>query len=93
MKAKDTVKIPEKHSESIYCPHCGEEFGIEDKVLYERETQAEISFKAGIETVVDWLREHMTFMRWEYLDSKGIWDCPIDDKEWQAKLKEWGVEQ
>ena len=47
MEAKDTVKIPESHSESIWCPHCGEEFGIEDKVLYERETQAEISFKAG----------------------------------------------
>jgi hypothetical protein len=35
-----TVKKPESHSESIGCPHCGEEFGIEDKVEYEREVQA-----------------------------------------------------
>ena len=50
MKAKtwqDTVIRPKSHSESIRCPHCREEFGIEDVILYEREAQAEISFKAG----------------------------------------------
>ncbi len=49
MEAKDTVIRPTDHSESINCPHCGEEFGIESKVEYEREAQAEISFKAGQE--------------------------------------------
>lgn len=49
MEAKDTIQPVGQHSESIWCPHCGEEFGIEDKVEYEREIQAEISFKAGID--------------------------------------------
>lgn len=53
MKAKDTVVPVEKHSQSIWCPHCGEEFGIESKVEYERELQAEISFKTGYEQGVD----------------------------------------
>ena len=48
MEAKDTVIPVPSHSESIWCPHCGDEFGIESKVEYEREAQAEISFKAGV---------------------------------------------
>ena len=47
MEAKDTVKPVPSHSESIWCPHCGEEFGIESKIADERELQAEISFKTG----------------------------------------------
>ena len=46
MEAKDTVKVG-RHNESVYCSNCGEEFGIESKVEYEREFQAEVSFKAG----------------------------------------------
>ena len=52
MEAKDTVKSVPAHSESIWCPHCGEEFGIESEVEYEREAQAEITapifFKLGL---------------------------------------------
>lgn len=55
------------------------------------EVQAEISFRAGIKEVVDWLKPHMTFMRWQYKDSEGIWDCPIDGIEWHSKLEEWGI--
>ena len=29
------------HSESIWCPHCGEEFGIESEIEYAHEAQAE----------------------------------------------------
>jgi len=47
MEAKDTVMPVGRHNEGISCPLCGEEFGIESKVEYEREMQAEISFKAG----------------------------------------------
>ncbi len=40
--------------------------------------QAEISFKAGIKEVVDWVEKY------------GFSFCPI--RYWQAKLKEWGIE-
>jgi len=36
---KAPVEIPTPHSESIICEFCGDEFGIEDRILYERETQ------------------------------------------------------
>lgn len=49
MEAKDTVVPIGDHSESVCCPHCGWAFGIESKVQYEREVQAEISFKAGVD--------------------------------------------
>ena len=48
-KAKDTVTPTPDHSESVYCPHCGEEFGQESYIATIRELQAEISFKAGKE--------------------------------------------
>jgi len=47
MEAKDTVKRTTSHSETVVCPHCGEEFGQEGLVETIREEQAEISFKAG----------------------------------------------
>ncbi len=44
-------------------------------------TQAEISFKAGIKEVVEWINHNF----WTGL---GAYNIPL--KEWQAKLKEWG---
>lgn len=99
MEAKDTVKIPSSHSEGVVCPHCGDEFGIEEKVLYEREAQAEISFKVGkaigaadgIDVgrleVVEWVEENLD-------DYKGyeFEECSFQD-EWQAQLKSWGIEK
>lgn len=52
MKAKDTVIPVPDHSESIWCPHCGEEFGIESRIEQAHEFQAELSFKAGRESMV-----------------------------------------
>lgn len=49
MEAKDTVIETRDHSESVYCPHCGEEFGQESYIAIIREFQAEVSFKAGLE--------------------------------------------
>lgn len=60
MKAKDTVIKVEPHSESIWCPHCGEEFGIEDKIEGEKEAQAEISFNAGYKQASNDLTLHLT---------------------------------
>ena len=56
-------------------------------------TQAEISFivgvekgrKAGIEEVVEWIREHSLFR----YDGKHT-DLLFSKSNWQAKLKEWG---
>lgn len=83
MEAKDTVVEVRPHSESIWCPHCGEEFGIEGKVECERETQAEISFKAGIREVVEWI---------ERISKAGQPSKFIPSSEWQAKLREWRIE-
>ena len=50
--------------------------------------QDEISFKAGMKKVVEWVKSH------------GDWDCghfifgfDIDQDIWDAQLKEWGIEE
>jgi len=45
-------------------------------------SQAEISFKAGKKEVVDTLKDHPDFYK------KMLGNSP----DWQAKLKEWGIE-
>jgi len=57
--------------------------------------QAEISFRAGIKEVVEWMNERNT-LKLKSLEGTGDWfkHCgllvPMD--KWQAKLKEWGIE-
>jgi hypothetical protein len=50
--------------------------------------QAEVSFKAGIKEVVEWINNNWysaKFYAWEN-------NCMgINAKEWQDKLKEWGI--
>ena len=41
--------------------------------------QAEISFKAGMQKIVDWIKEQ------PYLEME------LGIEKWQAKLREWGV--
>lgn len=55
---------------------------VEDKAIARR--QAEISFKAGIKEVVEWLK---SYKRDEI--SCDTWLIPND--AWQFKLKEWGI--
>ena len=57
---------------------------VNDRVI--AEAQADISFKAGIKEVVEWIKSH------------GDWDCghfifgfDIDQDIWNAKLEEWGI--
>ena len=45
------------HSESIYCPHCGEEFGIESHVEDERHTQRDADHVYYMEEIVKLLKE------------------------------------
>ena len=75
MKAEETV-MRYQHSHEII---------VDSKEWHHKEgynlgatTQAEISFKAGIREVVEWLREN-----------GGEPDHILD--KWETKLKEWGI--
>lgn len=48
--------------------------------------QAEVSFKAGIKEVVDWINNSDSSCQ-EYFSKV----C-FDNNDWRSKLKEWGVE-
>jgi len=71
MEAKDTVSYEcicsgfEEHTLDCCCYNSG------------REKQAEISFKAGIKEVVDFVKEGGYLM----------------GDNWQAKLQEWGIKE
>lgn len=101
MKAEDTVIPVEPHSQRVWCHHCGEEFGIESKIEYERTVQAEISFKAGYKQGAEdnykagqddykaGIKEVV-----EFVESTGeMHHTSKIAKEWQAQLKEWGIDE
>ena len=52
--------------------------------------QAEISFKAGIREVVEWLPWEKT--AYQTGEGSPIIQIQISEAEWEAQLKEWGVE-
>ena len=81
MIKKPNVKIPESHSESIVCPDCGEEFGIEDKVEYERVTQRD----ADVEYYEPLIKE-----MYEALESwEELWDMrPLDSGDDMQQILE-----
>ena len=107
MEAKDTMMNKEsieevkylemRDSPEYYDLGLLEKRDAEDKAIANR--QAEISFKAGIREVVEWLRGNM---EWGDLYA-GEWRPLLPTEEWkpnegiidfdkcQAKLKEWGV--
>lgn len=56
------------------------------------ELQAEISFKAGIREVVEWILAHSQLERCgPDVMAYFIDYLAIDYPDWQAKLKEWGI--
>jgi hypothetical protein len=85
MEAKDTVMGADHIGDIGHCEYDKNSLmvirGINIKTIVEE--QAEISFKAGIKEVVDWiwfnpqLTKHQNWQNYP---------------EWQAKLKEWGIE-
>ena len=77
MEAKDTVKYPPN---SQILPEIAV---YQNALLLE---QAEISFEAGMRTVVEWIEkhDHSTCM-----DCSCGFDFRLD--EWQAQLKEWNI--
>jgi len=108
MKAKDTIMNPIKLSETIqYFPdwdlNRGNKF-IEELCAYVAKAQAEISFPAGekqgiekgIRKVVEWIHENSIgcISRRDiddYRTRSGV-GLSFIGKDWQAKLKEWGIE-
>ena len=50
------------------------------------QAQAEISFKAGVQEVVEWIEEHQR-MTYEY----GKGEVAFNHINWHTKLKEWGL--
>ena len=83
MEAKDTVMKTNVH---IY-PETYEHY----KVMLEQ--QAEISFKAGIKEVVEWIDTHQSCdITQVTFDRKSVEPCVlIKNSGWQAKLKDWGI--
>ena len=55
--------------------------------------QAEISFKAGIKEVVEWIDTHQSCdITQVTFDRKSVEPCVlIKNSGWQAKLKDWGI--
>lgn len=45
--------------------------------------------KAGRKEVVDWMRLHKAYLMYD--DVGDLWEIKMLDKEWQKKLKEWGI--
>ena len=71
MKAKDTV-IDRKVYEGNYA-------------YEERVKQAETSFRAGVQVMVEWMGEYFKDEHW------ATEDAPKWESKLQDKLKEWGV--
>jgi len=86
MEAKDTViKFQCSHKVKIGSK---EWHNIEGYNLG-AQTQAEISFKAGVKKVVEWI-EAQRISGFTIIEGVGV-GIPISEEKWQAKLKEWGV--
>ncbi len=71
MEAKEHLTVDD-------CLKLYDEVGIVGLV----ETVKEISFKAGIKEVVEWVNTHKLYAG----------NISIPKRIWQAKLKEWGIE-
>ena len=95
MKAKDTVMDAGKALEALdnqFIPKEAYDYWWEktERLLL---AQAEISFKAGREDVVNWIKENSwdgSLQHW----GEGNYDVQcFAPKDLQAKLKEWDIEE
>ncbi len=95
-KAKDTVRFD--ISELNKLPNIGEHNQIVEAML---KAQAEISFKAGIREVVEWLKPKLDKIGECTSEIRGDWTDPRDDcreiwrilSEIKAELKKWGIDE
>ena len=96
MEAKDTVMSNEVIREAIALgenvdAYCGAITGGDKGIA---EAQAEISFKAGIKKVVEWVKANANLERGD----RDVGLCfedylHFDYKAWQSQLKEWGIDK
>lgn len=94
MKAKDTVMTYEQNRVILDEMEPLETCEKMDLLRTELEAQAEISFKARMKEVVDWVNN--CSLRGKNSFSTGIFtedDIPICKDWWWAKLKEWGIKR
>ena len=89
MEAKDTYIMESKNKLMVLTCHddLSRELWV-DALISE---QAEISFKAGIKELVDWVEEHGEKI-YEDFHPDFIALRRIAEDEYQAKLKEWHIE-
>ena len=88
MEAKDTVMDYDGEEVGTILREFPSEVvsdALVDKLL---QAQAEISFKVRIRKVVEFFREHCD----DCNHIRPVYHFRVSGKEWQAKLKEWGVE-
>jgi hypothetical protein len=82
MDVKDTVMCEEELDDCYFNPPTtmdNEFIGYRRVNRHIAETQAEISFKAGMSVVVEWMKENIT------------WDWPNDELLFSSWLKERGL--
>ena len=61
---------------------------IEDVIKETCIHQDEISVRAGVKKVVDWMAWHKAFLSF---DEDDLTEIRMLEKEWQQQLKEWGI--
>ena len=67
-----------------------------DKTLVEKLVEAEERGReAGIKEVVEWIEHHSSKPYYRHLGNLTVvnCDCHYTWDEWQAKLKEWGIDE
>ena len=86
MGAKDTV-MNDEQIEQLYSAELPYDMLYEDmkRIL---KAQAEISFKAGIQEVVEWIKQYSLI---DPTDPTQYKSFRMNHSDWQAKLKEWGI--
>ena len=90
MKAEDTAMSDEDLMDiawRIYPDKTNTPFITQERRAVAK-AQAEISYKAGIKEVVDWINENNSIM---VVKDDGATMFLYVGNEWQAKLKEWGI--
>ncbi len=83
MEAKDTVIRYQVNHQVVTGSN---EWHMIDGYNLGAEAQAEISFKAGIKEVVDWMKENP--VRPMFLTHENAQDYKA---KWESQLKEWGL--
>ncbi len=86
MEAKDTIMSRDNIDQIIFRSPYRWQISHVPTALEIAETQAEISFKAGIREVVELLEPS------RYYDKEfNCYFFEVSGDKWQAKLKEWGI--